>query len=648
MQPDVTFFDIECDSLTPTKVWVIVCKDLATGEYHVFRNPSEDDCEKARFQDYMGSGSPDRLYCGHNVVGFDIPVLAKLMDVEVPISRVVDTFIVSKMVDYSRPSHSLESYGEEFGLPKIDFKDWSYYSKEMEEYCVRDVDISHRAYNKYRRYISNPDRYASIDIEQRFQAISSELHHNGFGFDSSRCSKLLLQVRERLDELDTEILSAFPPKEVVVREFTPKATKFGTISRTSVPRSLWHNIENYKVGETYKQTKLVEFNPASHKQIIDVLNSAGWSPTEKTDTYKDVERSARRKDRNPSIDWDAKLSHLKIYGWKINETNLSTLPPRAPAPARILAKRILYEARRRTLTEWLSLVDAEGRIHGQFLSMGAWTHRMAHQKPNTANIPNEKDTQGLPKLLGGEMRSLWIAPAGRLLVGVDAEGIQLRIFAHYIDDEEFTHEVSSGDPHSLNQRILGSVCRDRSAAKRFIYALLLGGGLAKLAFILQCGQKEAQESLDRLLLRYTGFARLKATIIPVDGKRGYFYGLDGRAIRIPGDTASERRHLAMSGYLQAGEAVVMKHATLLWHERLTQKGIDFKLVNMVHDEWQTECPADRNIALAIAMEQAEAIKEIGVRLNLRCPLAGSYINKDLLKKGDPFPYTIGKTWKVTH
>ena len=156
-----------------------------------------------------------------------------------------------------------------------------------------------------------------------------------------------------------------------------------------------------------------------------------------------------------------------------------------------------------------------------------------------------------------------MAPPKRLLVGVDAEGIQLRIFAHYINDPEFTQSLVEGkkddktDPHSLNQRILGSVCKSRAAAKRFIYALLLGAGISKLSEILGCNDNETQEALDRLLLRYGGFAALKQEVIPIDAKRGYFLRLDGRPVKLPGETLSSRRHLAMSGYLQNGEAAVL-------------------------------------------------------------------------------------------
>jgi DNA polymerase-1 len=271
---------------------------------------------------------------------------------------------------------------------------------------------------------------------------------------------------------------------------------------------------------------------------------------------------------------------------------------------------------------------------------------MAHQQPNTANIPNEYDNNGKKKLLGREMRSLWQAPRKRLLVGVDAEGIQLRIFAHYIDDKEFTHSLVNGkkedksDPHNLNKRILGDVCKTRAAAKRFIFALLLGAGIGKLAQILEVSENETRSALDRLLERYTGFAMLKERVIPSDAKRGWFMGLDGRHVVIPGETVGERKHLCMSGYLQNGESIIMKKATLKWHDLL--KADNAILVNFVHDEWQTEVPNDMEIALKIAKMKADSLTEVGKELKLKCPLAGSYWNDDHKD------YTIGTNWAVTH
>lgn len=653
--------DIEGDSLNPTQIWVIVCKNIDTGEYHIFRNPGDND-DGAAHRFHQFAGMVDH-WIGHNILGFDMPVLSRLLGIQYSPDNCTDTLIISKLVDYSRKKHgtkkgphSLEDYGLEFGTEKGSFNDWSKYSEDLEKYCCRDVDIAHRIYAKYLRVIVGEEWQPAIRLEHSFQHCVNSLTRNGFAFDRLNAVKLLDKITGELGVLDGEILRAFPPREVLIREFTPRATKFGTISKQSVPKPLWDDISSYEVGRTYSLTRWEEFNPASHPQLIRVLAEAGWQPVNKTDTHKDTERELNKlkfgrrhkteADLAAEKALEEKLEKLKISGWSIDEENLATLPISAPQGARLLAKRTLLESRRRSLVEWLGLVKDDGRIHGEFQGIGAWTHRMSHQKPNTANIPTEFEMDGTKKIYGAELRKLWIAPKKRLLVGVDAEGIQLRIFAHYIDDKDFTNALVNGrksdktDPHSFNQKVLGDLCKTRQAAKRFVFALLLGAGMGKLAQILECSVAGAEEALDRLLDRYEGFARLKQTSIPTDAERGYFVGLDGRKVRIPGDTASYRRHLCMSGYLQNGEAVVMKKACLKWEHKLK----DFKsiLVDFVHDEWQTETPNNMEIALQVAKMQASSLKEVGDELKLKCPLAGSYWNDD---HND---YTVGTNWLHTH
>jgi len=638
--------DIETNSLSnPTEIWLVVCKDIDTGIYYSFKEVTRHEGVRKELLDLLSKSS---CTIGHHILGYDIPVLSTLVGYPIQdISKYIDTLIVSKLVDYSRQGHSIEDYGLEFGLEKGKFSDFSKYSPEMEQYCLRDVDIAERIYNKYVRYINNPMRANSIRLEHQFQLICNKLEKDGFAFNATRARALLDKVEIELASLDEAILSSFPPRLKLIREITPKETKHGTISLTSIPKEMREDVSDLTVGAPFSYCHWTDFNPSSHKQIISILNEAGWQPVDRTKTHIDTERELNklRHTRGRSKELDlrkeqlhSKLDDLRVSGWKVNETNLETLPAKAPASARTIAKRILLESRRRTLTEWCDLVHPDGRIRGRFYGIGAWTHRMAHQNPNTANIPNETDQKGQKKLYGKELRSLWVAPKGRLLVGCDAEGIQLRIFAHYINDKEFTHELLNGDPHSLNQSILGAATRD--AAKRYIYALLLGAGAGKLQEILSFDKQAADAAYERLLERYQGFAHLKETIIPSDAKRGWFVGLDGRAVRIPGDTVGARRHLAMSGYLQNGEAVVMKMATLKWWPKLPE--LDAFLVDMVHDEWQTECPNNIEIALRIAKMQADSLREVGEELKLRCPLAGSYWSK---KYND---YTIDTNWSKTH
>jgi DNA polymerase I-like protein with 3'-5' exonuclease and polymerase domains len=203
--------------------------------------------------------------------------------------------------------------------------------------------------------------------------------------------------------------------------------------------------------------------------------------------------------------------------------------------------------------------------------------------------------------------------------------------------------------------VLGPVCRTRQAAKRFIYALLLGAGIGKLGEILEANREDTVLALNRILERYTGFAHLKDNVFPRDIRRGWFEGLDGRKVSIP--NVQEKPHLVMSGYLQNGESIIMKKATMEWMETLDDveyllgnmdnvsrfyNNRNYLLVDLVHDEWQVECPNNMDIAIKIGQAQCDALRKVGQDLNLKCPLAGSFFNK---KKND---YTIATNWRLTH
>lgn len=645
--------NIEANGLKPDKIWVCVCKDITTGEYHIFRNITEDQDEQLRFR-----GLLDCCVCliGHNALGYDLPVLDRLLTgLDLCRSQILDTFIISKLVDYPREGHSAEDYGMEFGMGFVKQVDYSRYSKELEEYCIRKVDISHKIYNKYKKYIDNVDHSKSISLEHTFQSLLNDMSNYGFTLDTKRTYRYLKDVTDTLQELDKDIQDAFQPRLKLIREVTPKATKYGTISLSSIPKSLRDSVADMHVDAPYSYCHWVDFNPGSPKQVVELLNEAGWRPEDKTNGHIDTEREynklSRSRNKPPEVALTletlySKLNQLRITGWKVNEANLSTLPRSAPTAAKLLAKRILYESRRKTLVEWTSLVEPDGRIHGEFHGIGAWTHRMAHRRPNMANVTNEYDTNGKVRLLGKELRQCWTVPRDRLLVGVDAEGIQLRIFAHYINDPAFIDALVRGkkddgtDPHSLNQQIIGSCCKSRDAAKRFIFAFLLGGGIGKLSEILGVEQSEGTQALERVYRRYTGLQTLKDTIIPTDARRGYFVGVDGRKVRILGETEGERRHRAMSGYLQNGEVVVVKTAATIFGPKL--RDFDSHLVDIIHDEYQIETPNDFGIAKQVAEIVDNSIRQAGLQLSLRCPLAGSYYND---KKKE---YTIGRNWWETH
>lgn len=628
--------DTETDGLQDyTKLWLVVVKEVESGELHVFRNLHEDPSAREQLAYLLSKAT---AVIGHNIIGFDHKVLEVLGGFRVDPGKVVDTLVASRLFNQGAPGgHSLAAIGERIGVPKSDFSDFSQYSKEMEEYCIQDVEVTFQFFNRIKPYIFSPNWRQSLRLEHDIAFLCEEMTANGFAFDKPKAESIYNEIISKLTELDGELATAFPPKPKFIKEITPRATATGTLHRgdfrwlqPSQDGSLRSSLDltPYAPGASFSRFEYEPFNPGSPKQIVERLNEAGWAPTEKTKGHIQAERDGD----------EERLEHFRQYGWSVSETNLATLPETAPEAAKKLVQRLLLDSRRSTLEEWFKAYKEDtGRIHGRFRHIGAWTHRMSHNSPNMANIPAGDSPYAT------EMRSLWRVSDGNWLVGVDADGIQLRILAHYMNDKGFTEALINGrkedgtDAHSLNQRALGHLCSSRDVAKTFIYAFLLGAGNAKIGQILGCSVGEGREAKEKFIEFYPGLKALKEIVIPRDAARGFFYGLDGRAV------LCDSEHLMLAGYLQNGEAVVMKKANLLWREELKQQGLlqCVKQVNFVHDEWQTEVSGDYDLAKRIAQIQSESIRLAGEILGVRCPLEGSYLNSH--KKP-----SIGTTWAETH
>jgi DNA polymerase-1 len=507
----------------------------------------------------------------------------------------------------------------------------------MEKYCIQDTEITYKLYKHFEEYIFSDQWKDALRLEHDMARISQGMHETGFAFDVSTARKLYEEIDQRVTSLDNELVESFPARTSLVREISPKATKHGTLSRVDFRWTDAHDLSPYSVGAPFSLIEYVPFNPGSPKQIVERLNEAGWKPFEKTKGHIQCERDLRRcRDNQQREILEERLKEYQRIGWKVSEDNLKTLPKDAPEASRKLAQRLLLASRRSTLNEWLTAYNTTtGRIHGRFLHIGAWTQRMSHAGPNMANIPSG-DTE-----YATEMRSLWTVPKNKLLVGVDADGIQLRILAHYMNDKVFTEALINGsksngtDAHTLNMKALGYVCKSRDVAKTFIYAWLLGAGIPKIASILGCTNEEARIACDNFLKAYPGLQQLKQEQIPYDANRGYFVGLDKRLV------LCNNEHLMLAGYLQNGEAIAMKKANVLWRKQLTEERVPYWQVNFVHDEWQTETINDISVARYIAKVQADSLRIVGEHLGLNCPLAGSTVNSHNQE-------TIGTNWHQTH
>lgn len=632
----VAVVDIETDPIPCTRIWCIVVREVGSEEHLVW--------DKENLHDFVDYAKTVDLWVAHNGIAFDIPVLNKFLNTNIPYHKVIDTFIVSRLVNYSKyQTHSLDELGTAVGARKLPFKDFSRYTPEMLKYCKQDVDVTLKVYKMYERFIWDVKWKDSLRCEHDLAVICNDMQDNGFSFDKATAEELLSSVTQRMSELEAGFQKLWPPELTEVNRILYRIKADGTLYK-NVAEALDKYPKTKIEGRELVCYDYKSFNPGSTKDRVEKLWQAGWEPTEKTKThFKFLSQARIGSQWGKSIVtqefYDKKKAEFDFYGWTVSEENLLTLPESAPEAAKSLAEWLTLEGRRSSLVEWIGQCKEDGRIHGKFWHIGAWTGRMSHSNPNSANISSafhgdpKNAVEKVKAEYDAKLRALWRADEGAYLVGTDAEGIQLRILAHYLKSDDYVHAIVSGrkedetDIHNVNKRALGLNHIDRDDAKTFIYAHVLGAGLAKTARILKTTQGNAREAVNRFKAEL-GLDVLRKGIIERDSRRGYFDGLDGRKV------IQANSHLMLAGYLQNGEAVVMKHANILWREWADEARIEYKQVNFVHDEWQTECYGSLDAAEYLGELQRNSIVEVGKRLGVYCPLAGST--------------DIGRNWYDTH
>lgn len=636
-------FDLETDGLleTVTKIHCFNIVDRATKRVYRYTDNEFYHCGAKTPRDGTiadGLAHLDRTECvsGQNIVGYDLPVLDKLYGWAPREGiRIRDTLIESRVIwtnmadvdfgllragklplEFQKKGliglHKLEAWGYRLGCHKADFhpEDFGYtwanvpFIREMDDYCAQDCLVTDKWFDKIDA--KNYDQQC-LELEMEVARIINQQSLNGFAFDLDAAVALHAKLLKEKIALEESLRDCFPPWQVLTKRAVAKANnkKLGRVK-----------------GEMYEVWKTVVFNPGSRDHIADrLIKVYGWKPTEFTNKGKP----------------------------EVSETILAALP--------------WDEAKR--LTEYLTIVKRlgqladgkeawikacrNGRIHGRVNTNGAVTGRMTHSKPNVAQADKWKP-----------MRQLWIVAAGMVLVGCDAEGLELRALAHYMarwDDGAYGDAVVNGkkedgtDVHTVNQHAVGLNKRD--AAKTFIYALIYGAGDFKLGSIIYDDMTETQKAKfdasegvkkdrdralatlgrkrrARLMERLPALAELTKAVKAAAQKRGHLKGIDGRLLHVRG------QHSALNTLLQSAGAVAMKKALVILDRALRSHPNplmrEVKFVANVHDEFQMEAHPD--VATELGTLAADAIRLAGEHFGFRCPLAGAF--------------DVGSNWADTH
>lgn len=548
----------------------------------------------------------------HNGIKFDLPAIRKVYPWFDPDPEIMtDTLVISQLIftdlkekDFERQGfpkqfagrHGLEAWGHRLGEHKGEYgkdmdKDerWAHWNKEMQDYCVQDVVVTKALWDKITGL--NYSQQA-IDLEHAVQRIVALQEDFGFYFDTEAAAKLLVKLREKQEELEVKLQEVFKPFYVSKGLKEPKRTiNYKTTDRVSPVK-----------GQPYTKVELTTFNPGSRQHIASRLTHLhGWRPQQFTASGQ------------PQID-EVILGKLSY------------------PEAKLLTEYLLVQKRLGQLSDgknaWLKL-EKNNRIHGKVIVNGAATGRSTHSSPNVTQVPSVR------KPYGKECRQLFCAPEGRVIVGCDVSGLELRMLAHYMsrfDRGAYAKVILEGDVHTHNQKAAGLPTRDN--AKTFIYGFMYGAGDAKIGEIVKPGagagtrRNIGKKLRTKFLKELPALSALTNAVKSAFKEKGYLRGIDGRLLLVRSE------HSALNMLLQGGGAVVCKQwmveADILLRERNLRHRC--QQVATVHDELQFEC--DEEVAEEVGQTLVDAIKIAGERLQIQMPLDGEY--------------AVGKSWAETH
>jgi DNA polymerase-1 len=549
-------------------------------------------------------------FVGHNIISFDVPVLNRLLGVRIPVSRCVDTFVLSMLYSPSiAGGHSLEAWGTRLGFPKTEFNDWSRLSDEMVAYCLNDCRVNVRLFSRLaERMVSVGFSERSCEIEHKAWAIIQRQRKNGFQLDTVKAHVLYAEIRELERQLKEEIYEQWPPELQEVGRYKSAYKKDG--GRTAI--FLRHSEQYPRVDDLaeggYCVYDFVEFNLGSPKQRIEKLLELGWEPREFT--AKGSPQATKKGNLSPSL-----------------EEFLDANPNEA---ARKLAEWIAINARGNMISTWIDVADEKGLIHGNLWLAGSLRYR--HDKPNTANIPavrvdkDDRPLRGRSGVFTYESRDLWTVRdrANRSLVGVDAKGIQLRILANYINNPKFTEAILSKDPHTANQQSMG--LKSRALTKTITYATLMGAGDPRIAAEAKVSLKEAKQAKRLFFEQVPELPALIARLQAELKKTGRITLCSGAKVLVPSD------HMVIPYLLQGDESQIMKQAAIWVADKVRREKLDVLKVGDIHDEWQSDVLNDhtgRFIELC-----HETFPEVGRSFDYNLPIACDA--------------KVGLTWAETH
>jgi DNA polymerase I-like protein with 3'-5' exonuclease and polymerase domains len=433
---------------------------------------------------------------GHNIIRYDIPLLEKILDIKIKAQR-FDTLPMSWVINYSRSRHGLETFGEDFGIPKPKISDWENLSpEEYAHRCTEDVKINWKLWTnllsrfmfiyKSKTELNRFFRYLEFKMD-----CAREAEMQGWKLDVAKAEQLSIELLDQQHKKVEELTDVMPMSKVIVQKTKPKnmTKKDGSISALG---KRWQNLceeNDYPLdyeGEIPVVKGVEPANPMSSDQVKSWLFSLGWEPC----TFKEG--------TNGPVPQVRKNGELTM--------SVKRLIPDNPQVGVLDGLTVLQH--RLGIVKGFLECERDGYVKAEVSGLTN-TLRFKHQKP-LVNLP------GVDKPWGAEIRGCLIAPDGHLLCGADMTSLEDTCKRHYMQpyDPDYVAEMSQDgfDPHLDLAKHAGSVTQNqidrynrgelpelkelRKNFKVVNYSATYGVGAAKLSRETGMTIGQAQKLLD--------------------------------------------------------------------------------------------------------------------------------------------------------
>ena len=318
-------------------------------------------------------------------------------------------------------------------------------------------------------------------------------------------------------------------------------------------------------------------------------------------------------------------------GWSTNADVLEKLVGKHEIVGEILDYRMLTKLKSTYAEGLLKVIAPDGRIHTSFQMTVTATGRLSSTEPNLQNIP-------IRKTLGAQIRRMFVAAPGNVLVDADYSQIELRLLAHISGDETMREAFLSGeDFHAVTASKVFNVPLAevtptlRSRAKAVNFGIVYGISAFSLAQDIHVRPYEAKEYMEAYLEKYHGVRDYMKRVVEQAKADGYVSTLYGRRRDLPELKSSNfnmrsfGERVALNMPIQGTAADVIKLAMVHVADRLRAEGLKARLILQVHDELIAECPEEETERVkSILREEMEGAVNFSVPLTCEAKAGRSW------------------------